>query len=281
MSPAPVDGAPGVAGHTLVFVAGLHRSGTTPLTRLLGAHPQISTFRDTGVKEDEGQHLQDVYPSARAYGGAGRFAFAPQAHLTESSELVTATNAQRLFDSWSAHWDLSRPYLVEKSPPNLIMTRFLQALFPQSRHVVIVRHPVVVALSTRRWAGPAVPLSRLIEHWLTAHETFCADAPHVARLHVLKYEHLVSETARTLGDLAHFLGLRGPIRAGGLEPSRSSGYREQWQAMHASRRPWHALSLKRLHDRYGERASRFGYDLRDLDTVAPFPKLGPRRTGHA
>jgi len=47
-----------------VFIAGLHRSGTSVLARCLREHPQISGFRNTGVPEDEGQHLQDVYPAA-------------------------------------------------------------------------------------------------------------------------------------------------------------------------------------------------------------------------
>jgi hypothetical protein len=34
-------------GHRFVFLAGLHRSGTTLLARLLAAHPEISGFSDT------------------------------------------------------------------------------------------------------------------------------------------------------------------------------------------------------------------------------------------
>ena len=49
--------------HTYVFVGGLHRSGTSLLARSLEAHPSVSGFRDTGVPEDEGQHLQSVYPA--------------------------------------------------------------------------------------------------------------------------------------------------------------------------------------------------------------------------
>src|ERR1041385_8014493 len=88
---------PAVEGHRLVFLAGLHRSGTTLLARLLAAHPEVSGFSDTGVPADEGQHLQTVYPAAKEYGGPGRFGFAPESHLTEASPLVSEENARKLF----------------------------------------------------------------------------------------------------------------------------------------------------------------------------------------
>ena len=90
----------------LVFVGGLHRIGTTPLARCLAAHPQISGFEHTGVEEDEGQHLQTVYPPARAHGGPGRFALSAAAHLTETSPLLTrirrlsCSSSGRLTGTW-------------------------------------------------------------------------------------------------------------------------------------------------------------------------------------
>ena len=53
-------------------------------------------FKDTAVIEDEGQFLQDVYHTSKAYGGAGRFGFDPPAHLTEISPLLTQQNFLKL-----------------------------------------------------------------------------------------------------------------------------------------------------------------------------------------
>ncbi len=262
---------PGIEPSRLVFVGGLHRSGTTPLTRILGAHPKASIFRHTGVKEDEGQHLQSVYPAARAYGGAGRFAFDPRSHLTEESPLCTADNAARLLADWSSHWDLDRSTLVEKSPPNLVMTRFLAALFPGSRMVICVRHPIVVALSTAKWAGPLTRLGALVEHWLAAYSTFRDDARHLDSVHVVRYEHLVADPEATLDGLAGYLGLGTPIPADQVDARRNESYIRRWGELRASRLPWHRRTVRELEERYAAALAGFGYDVDDLTAVVDTP----------
>lgn len=122
-----------------LFLAGLHRSGTSLLHSLLREHPAISGFHDTGVPEDEGQFLQTVYAPARDFGGPGKFGFDPRAHMDEAHPLANPANAEKLRRQWGRHWELSRSILMEKSPPNLIRTRFLQALFPEARFVVILQ----------------------------------------------------------------------------------------------------------------------------------------------
>ena len=123
--------APLVSDHRFVFVTGLHRSGTSLLARCIAQHPQVSGFSGTGVPEDEGQLLQSVYPPGHLDGGPGRFGFAQRQHLTEHSPQATPESRERLWQEWSPHWDLERPVLLEKSPPHLTKTRFLQALFPE------------------------------------------------------------------------------------------------------------------------------------------------------
>jgi len=245
-------------GHALVFVGGLHRSGTSLVASLLTAHPAASGFSGTGVPEDEGQHLQVVYPTARAFGGPGRFALAEEAHLTESSALSTDASRDALLASWTPHWDLRRRVLVEKSPPNLIRSRFLQALFPGARFVMVQRHPVAVALSTRRWA-PELTVESLLEHWFFAWEVFGADRPHLEHVHVVRYEALVADPAGVTAALGDFVGLDG-LEAVPVDAAASELMAAQWEDLMARRGPgW----LEELCGRFGAAAAALGYDLGD------------------
>jgi hypothetical protein len=249
---------PAVAEHRFVFLAGLHRSGTTLLARLLAAHPEISGFSDTGVPADEGQHLQTVYPPAAVYGGPGRFGFAPKSHLTESSPLVSQESARRIFEEWSPHWDLSRPVLLEKSPPNLLKTRFLQALYPDAAFVVIVRHPIPVSVPTAKWRGTR-RYDRLFEHWLRSHALFEADREHLERVHVLTYEQLVCDPDGVLRGIFEFLELDPIAPSEPVEAGANEKYFRQWQELKRDVRMRAYLDLVSL--RYERRVRRYGYSL--------------------
>ena len=244
--------------HTLVLVGGLHGSGLGVVTRLLASHPLVSAVNGTGATNNEGQHLQDVYPAAKELGGPGRFALHPDAHMHEGAHLVSPVMGRRLFGQWSPNWDLSRPVLIEKSPPNLVRTRFLQALFPGSRFVMVQRHPVAVALQTT--SSPLADMDTLLENWLAGWERFEADRGHLDAALVVGYEDLLADPQATTDHLAGFLGLEG-LSAAGLVDSGAQRETEQlWQAaVEAGGPAW----LESLTERFGERAAAFGYRLDD------------------
>lgn len=247
------------ADHSFVFIGGLHRSGTTLFHDLLTRHPRISGLTNTHVPMNEGQFLQDVFsPEGRyrkiwpirhvrrlglqriaekGYGGPGRFAFDVGAHLTEESPLVSRATAERIFTAWTPYWDTGVPYLAEKSPPNLIRMRFLQALFPDSYFIAIRRHPVAVSLATQRAWREHTSLFSLFRHWVHAHEIFEGDRPHLKRALSIVYEELLSEPRRILNEVYRFLDLDqlDSVSMSELDPGINEKYFRQWRKLESSR----------------------------------------------
>jgi sulfotransferase family protein len=261
----------------MVFLGGLHRSGTSLLFQLLRDHPAVSGFRDTGVPEDEGQHLQQVYPPASAFGGEGRFGFAAGAHLTELSAHDARAAAAELMSQWGPHWDLSAAVLVEKSPPNLIRMRYLQSLFPDASFIVITRHPLEVALAQRKRVG-SQPLWSLLRHWFVCHDTMTADASGIRHFLLVRYEDLLHRPDRTLADVLRFLGL--PPAADGDHPSRaadqvsgaaSDRYRAEWRRR--LRNPAYSPYARMIVRHFEDDARRYGYSMVDF---AAAPNVGSR-----
>lgn len=276
------------SGRKIIFVGGLHRSGTTMLQLALREHPMISGFRDTGVPENEGQFLQSVYfPRSQP----GAFGFDQSAHMTEDNVLVTGENRQKVFSSWSRYWDMSRPFLMEKSPPNLIRMRFLQAMFPNAYFIIMIRHPVPSAFLTREWTGAgAGALTRilkrrrkctpgfavrllfrrtlwsLMDHWATCHDMFLADRKNIKRLYVLKYEDVVKNPDKCLREIYGFLDVkyhRERFHGENYERIRTD-VNERCFSM------WNALTVKKgvagaysrsLQERFEPAANRVGYSL--------------------
>lgn len=194
-----------LSGHSLIFVGGLHRSGTTPLARALGRHPEASGFFGTGAQMDEGQWLQSVFPTEMEWGGPGLFAFDPASRLGPDCAYATPENRARILDQWAAHWDLSKRWLIEKTPSNLIRARFLRALAPDSFIVIVMRHPVVAAMATHRWMQVSLPI--LIEHWLHCHRVMLDELRGQDRFVVIKYEAFVADPQAMFDRICRYAGL--------------------------------------------------------------------------
>jgi len=138
----------------------------------------------------------------------------------------------------------------------------------------VMRHPIPVSLATQKWSDTK-PHS-LIEHWLRAHELMAEDAPHVRRVHVMRYEDLVADPDSELRDVFGFLGLEdhgaGRPTAEGLNTDNfqadrtlrtgvNDRYFDDWDGPRRHtivRRAYYDLTERR----YEGRVRRFGYSLR-------------------
>ena len=211
-----------------VFVGGSPRSGTSLLGRNIARMEDCTGLKNTGVFEDEGQFLQDVYPTASAYGGSSRCGFDPRIHRTEASHLLTPDNIRKLHAAWHVCWDNSKSIFVEKTPENFLMTRFLQAAFPNSYFVVVKRHPVPVSIGGQKWTVNITSLNRMFEHYLRCYRLFEDDRKYLKHVYELRYEDYVENPDKYHQEIAEFIGTRVP------EPPKEDTFRivlQQWNRL--------------------------------------------------
>lgn len=312
----------------ILLLGGPHRGGTTVLWDALSYHPNISGFafkhkldRRRAHKFDEtfgeGIFLQNVYPkmgldhkyhllkiwkhwalgklgmSEGMQEGIGRYAWHPDHHMTEDHPLVNEIARARLWGNWHWLWDTSQPVLMEKSPSNMIISRFMHALWGKglpkdsspARFIFMTRHPLAVALATKR-AGPHtvrdLTIYDLVEHWLHAEETMTKDIEMLPKGHwlTLKLETFTDHPAETLRVLYKFLevpddadAIHEAEKLVELEPNTI--YEESWCRLVRTDRSAYG-EHRRMIKHLGDRIKVQGYDLDDFLRNCPkkLPKKG-------
>ena len=248
-----------------IFLAGHHRSGTSLLHEIIREHPNVSGFFKTGVPEDEGQHLQSVYKQAIKFGGPGKYIFNKKSYMDENHELATEQSANELMNQWQKHYDESCEYYIEKSPPNLIRTRFFQKLFPKSKFIVILRHPLAVGYATQKWSKTTI--KSLLEHSLRGYEIFKNDLPHLNSAYVLRYEDFVLNPQEEMEKIYAFIGIDSQSIQHEIRTNINEKYFAMWDQNRNSF--WKRL-LFSVTPELEERANQFGYSINEpqklLDT---------------
>mmetsp|Transcript_40754 Transcript_40754/g.68253 ORF Transcript_40754/g.68253 Transcript_40754/m.68253 type:complete len:410 (-) Transcript_40754:254-1483(-) len=242
--------------HTTVMIGGPHRGGTSILWKCLREHSDIASFGETDgsrADESEGMFIQDVYPRwgigqqtasmlqgaqvpiqskiDRGIGGLGVYALSPEAliHLTEDNHRVTPENQAKILNSFGYHWNLTKRILLEKTPPNAVMSRFLQALLnvgnsgwdgksPKAtggesvvRFVFISRDPLANAMAHDALADVVgINFRLLLNNWLAVHEYLMADVDHLQYVKVIRLEDFVKSPAAHLTTIWEWMGLEVP-----------------------------------------------------------------------
>ena len=152
---------------------------------------------------------------------------------------------------------------MEKTPANLLMTRFLQAAFPNSYFVVVRRHPVAVSMANQRWKKSMASLHMGFEHWLRCHELFEEDKEHLERVYELTYEDYIADPSRYHHEIADFIGTR--VMNEDMEEvtgSHNRRYFDRWTKLLANS-PFRSY-YRYIARKYAARFEPYGYSLTSM-----------------
>jgi len=177
-----------------VFVLAPPYSGSTVLYRLIETSPHVSAL------PGEGQFLQEVKEVMRA---------APWDSALEMPwhEIRTA---------WEVYWDKSKPILLEKSPPNMIRAKAIEAAFDPAYFIVMMRSPYahiegltrrahVPPMNLPKKAGRAQIVARAAELWLSFAETQRETIKKGRNVVWLTYEQLTQNPDAAAARIKEFL----------------------------------------------------------------------------
>ena len=220
-----------------LFIAGLHRSGTSILTRLIAEHPDIAAIVDAPVPENEGCYLQGAIPHTAQDGRPGHYATDPAQHLIEGCGYDRLDVRIRMEADWARWFSPGGRWRVEKSPVNLVRMRLYQQIFPTSQFIVILRHPEALAAAMEKWVD--TPFADRIDYVCQAYDRVMADARFLHAKMIIRYEDLVADPSRHLAAVDAFLDLEPRARAIALDDGnaryRGSPVMDRGQAVQAAR----------------------------------------------
>jgi hypothetical protein len=138
-----------------------------------GQKGYVELFNQRKVPEDEGQHLQNVYPSfmyrakefTKTKGGmanVGKLAYlADECTLVSDASNNSGVNeriGRHLMDEWSHFWNTSSTFLLQKTPSLDVLFLESVKVLP-TLHVIVLRHP----MTSNSWSIPSVAMA-----WLDA-----------------------------------------------------------------------------------------------------------------
>lgn len=187
-----------------VFIVGCYNSGTTLLAELMSRHPDISGM------STEGHFVTDQLVKDFDIGLPRMWV--DREDLFRLTEEDDGPDVIRLKKEWAIRLDLSKPVLLEKSPPNSARTRWFQKHFENAHFIGLMRNGYAVAEGISRKGDPkhiqrGWPIERSAWQWARGNEVLEKDSEHLKHFTWIKYEDLVANPQDTLNKLTNFLGL--------------------------------------------------------------------------
>jgi hypothetical protein len=220
----------------LVFLIGSPRSGSTLLSRVLGAHPAIyapeephliTPIAHLGYYDTVEQAPYDPVITRAAARALVRHLPRGEAQYLEALRAYTDAIYAGLFEEAPGEATL----LLDKTPAYALSLDFLTRLYPEARYIVLTRHPVAVWSSfvDSFFDGDdavAHAHNPLLERYVPAIGRFLRTAE--VPIHRVQYESLAQEPDEVARNLCSFLDLEftpGMVEYGAASDARGASTR--------------------------------------------------------
>ncbi len=228
---------------THLFILSPPFCGSTLLWKL------ISTSRTVSALPDEGQFLPEVRPLMRGEPAN------PDKHIPWSAvEKV-----------WRQYWDLSKPVLLEKSPPNVMRADQIEAHFENAAFIGMMRDPYAFCEGHHRRLGKGVKFAA--DRWCQFAHAQRRNIQERARILYFTYEELTENTSGVAQHIIEFLPELESIdidRTFKLKSIKGTRARpisnlNESKIKHLSRREIHSIST--ILGSHEEVVNGFGYEI--------------------
>jgi len=240
--------------HFWLFCVGVNNSGTTLIHELLRNHPEVRAL------PREGHRCTEALPDPTEH-NVGRV-WAQVLDEFRMDETSNPDPALRAKYDWLFYAGSRPGMLLEKSPPNSVRTRWLQANFKPSRFLCLFRDGYAVSEGIRRRAG--VNIREAAHHWATVNRVLLDDMEHLETTLTLKYEDLCDDVEASLEKLDAFLELNlGIDRSIVTNPMRARNLDDIKQPLqNFNHKSWDKLSSEDraiINEEAGDVIDRLGY----------------------
>ncbi len=214
--------------HSFLFILSPPHCGSTLLTEILLLSKEVSGNNPVGTKE--GQQLPEL--RKRMFHEKNRW--------DPSHEM----DWHFIKKVWKKHWDVTKPVLLEKSPPNLVRALEIEKHFRPAYFIILVRNPYAHCESMMRRNGvSATEAARVAIDCLEHQQRNCHS---LKRVLVLSYEDLTTNPVKTIKQIQAFLPNIGGINIKDKEFSAHNSLHRKMAIVNFNDQSINRLSAKDL-----------------------------------
>jgi len=168
-----------------VFILCPPFSGSTLLVDLIGTSKSASVFAS---RRHEGQFLEETEKIMRnkPWNNDAPFPW------------------KKIRNIYEENWDMTKPVLVEKSPPNLIRAKQIEREFEKAFFIIMIRNPYAWCFGMKRRKASR-NYSKLAEEWLERAKTQIFNIKNLQNTLYFTYEFFTENPNETKNKIAQFI----------------------------------------------------------------------------